>query len=200
MQGNKRQAVEESSDSALSSSSSRPAGRPSEGRSLPLRARYGINAWKRWALSPSDPSDNAKVKDGAKPGELNPIINSPSWLSSYSMRVQMPCLAENTMKEILIVRFEKASDLFANGSGCLLPSLAARLKSNLLSLSSEELNVALSRFVREVCRPSGERYSPDSILYLCLGIQQVGAEPEAQNTRNTVPLQEHQRVNKKYIF
>lgn len=40
-------------------------------------------------------------------------------------------------------------------------------------MSSEELNVALSRFVREVCRPSGERYSPDSILYLCLGIQQV---------------------------
>ncbi|KAM8858240.1 zinc finger MYM-type protein 2 isoform 1-T2 [Synchiropus picturatus] len=45
-------------------------------------------------------------------------------------------------------------------------------KSNLLSLSSEELNVSLSRFVREVCRPGGERYSPDSILYLCLGIQQ----------------------------
>ncbi|XP_056245630.1 zinc finger MYM-type protein 2 [Seriola aureovittata] len=113
-QGNKRQAMEESSDSA-SSSSSHPAGRRSEGRSLPLKARYGINAWKRWALSPSDQSDDTKAKDCAKP---------------------------------------------------------ARSKSNLLSLSSEELNVALSRFVREVCRPSGERYSPDSILYLCLGIQQ----------------------------
>uniref|UniRef100_UPI0037E7DC43 zinc finger MYM-type protein 2 n=1 Tax=Semicossyphus pulcher TaxID=241346 RepID=UPI0037E7DC43 len=113
-QGNKRQAVEETSDPA-SSSSSHPAGKPSEGRSLPLKARYGIHAWKRWALSASDQSNDTKVKGRSKP---------------------------------------------------------ARSKSNLLSLSSEELNVALSRFVREVCRPSGERYSPDSILYLCLGIQQ----------------------------
>uniref|UniRef100_A0A8C4EUV3 Zinc finger, MYM-type 2 n=1 Tax=Dicentrarchus labrax TaxID=13489 RepID=A0A8C4EUV3_DICLA len=105
LQGNKRRAVEESSDLASSSSSS------PTGRSLPLKARYGIHAWKRWALSPSDQSDDTKVKD-------------------------------------------------------------SRTKSNLLSLSSEELNLALSRFVREVCRPSGERYSPDSILYLCLGIQQ----------------------------
>uniref|UniRef100_A0A8C5E558 TRASH domain-containing protein n=1 Tax=Gouania willdenowi TaxID=441366 RepID=A0A8C5E558_GOUWI len=45
-------------------------------------------------------------------------------------------------------------------------------ESNLVSMSSEELNAALSCFVKEVCRPSGERYSPDSILYLCLGIQQ----------------------------
>uniref|UniRef100_A0A665V2Q9 Zinc finger, MYM-type 2 n=1 Tax=Echeneis naucrates TaxID=173247 RepID=A0A665V2Q9_ECHNA len=60
--------------------------------------------------------------------------------------------------------------LTAAGASSLL--CAARSKSNLLSLSPEELNVALSRFVREVCRPSGERYSPDSILYLCLGIQQ----------------------------
>ncbi|XP_053184606.1 zinc finger MYM-type protein 2 [Scomber japonicus] len=118
-QGNKRLAVEEKSGLASSSSSpSRPADRHSEGRSLPLKARYGVNAWKRWALSPPDQSDDTKVKDGTK----------------------------------------------------LAP--AARSKSNLLSLSSEELNVALSQFVREVCRPSGERYSPDSILYLCLGIQQ----------------------------
>ncbi|XP_044071844.1 zinc finger MYM-type protein 2 [Siniperca chuatsi] len=113
-QGNKRQAVEESSDLA-SSSSPHATARHSEGRSLPLKARYGIHAWKRWALSPSDQSDDTKEKDSSKP---------------------------------------------------------PRSKSNLLLLSSEELNVALSRFVREVSRPSGERYSPDSIFYLCLGIQQ----------------------------
>ncbi|XP_036965330.1 zinc finger MYM-type protein 2 [Acanthopagrus latus] len=116
-QGNKRLAVEESSE-PVSSSSSHPTGKQSEGRSLPLKAHYGIHAWKRWALSSSDQSDDTKGKDRSK---------------------QAP---------------------------------AARTKSNLLSLSSEELNMALSRFVREVCRPSGERYSPDSILYLCLGIQQ----------------------------
>ncbi|KAK9537213.1 hypothetical protein VZT92_004848 [Zoarces viviparus] len=109
-QGNKRRALEEGS-----AQTSHPTDRHSEGRSLPLRARYGVNAWKRWALSPSDQSQDTKVKDGS--------------------------------------------------------SKPARSKCNLLSLSSEELNAALSRFVREV-RPSGERYSPDSILYLCLGIQQ----------------------------
>uniref|UniRef100_A0A8D3A4E1 Zinc finger MYM-type containing 2 n=1 Tax=Scophthalmus maximus TaxID=52904 RepID=A0A8D3A4E1_SCOMX len=67
-----------------------------------------------------------------------------------------------------MININACDDAFANP----FPSLAARSKSNLLSLSSEELNAALSRFVREVCRPSGERYSPDSILYLCLGIQQ----------------------------
>uniref|UniRef100_A0A3Q0R6F4 Zinc finger MYM-type containing 2 n=1 Tax=Amphilophus citrinellus TaxID=61819 RepID=A0A3Q0R6F4_AMPCI len=112
--GNKRLAVEEKSGVA-SPSSSHLTSRASEGRSLPLKARYGINAWKRWALSPPDQSDDTKAKDSSK---------------------------------------------------------AARPKSNLLSMSSEELNVALSQFVREACRPSGEHYSPDSILYLCLGIQQ----------------------------
>ncbi|XP_008430028.1 zinc finger MYM-type protein 2 [Poecilia reticulata] len=108
--GNKRQAVED----LPSSSPSRPSSNL-EGRSLPLKSRYGINAWKRWALSLSDQSEDTKEKDTSKP---------------------------------------------------------TRSKSNLLSLNAEELNSALSRFVREACRPNGERYSPDSILYLCLGIQQ----------------------------
>nr|XP_043870739.1 zinc finger MYM-type protein 2 [Solea senegalensis] len=118
-QGSKRRAVEEGTDAATSPSSSHPAGRHSGGRSLPLKARYGINAWKRWALSPSEHTHDTKVKSESK---------------------------QNVKK--------------------------ARSKSNLLSLSSDELNAALSRFVREVCRPGGERYSADSILYLCLGIQQ----------------------------
>lgn len=78
-QGNKRRAVEEGSDLA-SSSSSHLTDRCSEGRSLPLKARYGINAWKRWALSPSDQSDDAKVKDRSKPGELNRVMNLLPWL------------------------------------------------------------------------------------------------------------------------
>ncbi|XP_041662656.1 zinc finger MYM-type protein 2 isoform X2 [Cheilinus undulatus] len=113
-QGNKRKAVEGSSDLA-SSSSSNQSGKSSEGQPLPLKSRYGIHAWKRWAMSASDKSTDTKPKDRSKP---------------------------------------------------------ARSKGNLLTLSSEELNVALSQFVREICRPNGERYSPDSILYLCLGIQQ----------------------------
>ncbi|KAL4609140.1 zinc finger MYM-type protein 2-like [Arapaima gigas] len=48
----------------------------------------------------------------------------------------------------------------------------ARLKRNVLLLSAADLNRALSRFVSEVRRPSGDCYAPDSIFYLCLGIQQ----------------------------
>ncbi|KAM6934578.1 zinc finger MYM-type protein 2 [Xenentodon cancila] len=111
--GNKRQAVEESSD-VTSSTSTHPTSKSSRGRLLPLKASYGVSAWKRWALSLSGQSEDTKAKETPKP---------------------------------------------------------VRPKSNLLSMSSEELNVALSMFVKEVCRPNGERYSPDSILYLCLGIQ-----------------------------
>ncbi|XP_024863783.1 zinc finger MYM-type protein 4 isoform X3 [Kryptolebias marmoratus] len=46
------------------------------------------------------------------------------------------------------------------------------VKEDILQCDSAELSVALSRFVREVRRPNGDAYSPDSIFYLCLGIQE----------------------------
>ncbi|XP_067335979.1 zinc finger MYM-type protein 4 isoform X1 [Channa argus] len=46
------------------------------------------------------------------------------------------------------------------------------LKEDILQCDSEELSCALSCFIKEVRRPNGEAYSPDSIFYLCLGIQQ----------------------------
>uniref|UniRef100_UPI003AAE8806 zinc finger MYM-type protein 4 n=1 Tax=Centroberyx gerrardi TaxID=166262 RepID=UPI003AAE8806 len=46
------------------------------------------------------------------------------------------------------------------------------LKEDVLQCDSTELSFALCRFIKEVRRPNGETYSPDSIFYLCLGIQQ----------------------------
>lgn len=46
------------------------------------------------------------------------------------------------------------------------------IKEDVLQCDSAELSFALSCFIREVRRPNGETYSPDSIFYLCLGIQQ----------------------------
>ncbi|XP_029114216.1 zinc finger MYM-type protein 4-like isoform X2 [Scleropages formosus] len=46
------------------------------------------------------------------------------------------------------------------------------LNEDVLQCSSVELRYGLCRFVHHVRRPGGEAYSPDSILYLCLGIQQ----------------------------
>lgn len=47
------------------------------------------------------------------------------------------------------------------------------IKEDILECNSVELSFALARFIQEVRRPNGETYSPDSIFYLCLGIQQV---------------------------
>lgn len=47
------------------------------------------------------------------------------------------------------------------------------IKEDILKCNSAELSFALARFIQEARRPNGEAYSPDSIFYLCLGIQQV---------------------------
>lgn len=45
-------------------------------------------------------------------------------------------------------------------------------KSDLLQLTADELNYSLSLFVKEVRKPNGSEYAPDTIYYLVLGIQQ----------------------------
>lgn len=45
-------------------------------------------------------------------------------------------------------------------------------KTELLQLTSDELNYSLCLFVKEVRKPNGSEYAPDTIYYLCLGIQQ----------------------------
>ncbi|XP_067318594.1 zinc finger MYM-type protein 4-like isoform X2 [Anolis sagrei] len=49
---------------------------------------------------------------------------------------------------------------------------SVKLKEDILSCSFAELSFGLCQFIQEVRRPNGEKYDPDSILYLCLGIQQ----------------------------
>uniref|UniRef100_A0AAY4CBN5 TRASH domain-containing protein n=1 Tax=Denticeps clupeoides TaxID=299321 RepID=A0AAY4CBN5_9TELE len=46
------------------------------------------------------------------------------------------------------------------------------LKEDLLQCTTAELNYGLCKFINEAQRPNGEHYSADSMLYLCLGIQQ----------------------------
>ncbi|XP_067268318.1 zinc finger MYM-type protein 4 isoform X3 [Chanodichthys erythropterus] len=46
------------------------------------------------------------------------------------------------------------------------------IKEDLLKCCTAELSYGLCKFISEVRRPNGEKYSPDSIFYLCLGIQQ----------------------------
>ena len=44
-------------------------------------------------------------------------------------------------------------------------------ETDILKLRADELNYTLCLFVKEVKKPNGEVYAPDSILYLTLGIQ-----------------------------
>ncbi|XP_057199456.1 zinc finger MYM-type protein 4 isoform X2 [Triplophysa rosa] len=46
------------------------------------------------------------------------------------------------------------------------------MKEDVLQCSSAELGYGLCRFIKEVRRPNGKVYEPDSVYYLCLGIQQ----------------------------
>ncbi|KAM9385428.1 zinc finger MYM-type protein 4-like isoform 2-T2 [Pholidichthys leucotaenia] len=46
------------------------------------------------------------------------------------------------------------------------------LKEDLLRCTTAELSYGLCCFIAEVKRPNGELYTPDSLFYLCLGIQQ----------------------------
>ncbi|XP_077052160.1 zinc finger MYM-type protein 4-like isoform X3 [Siphateles boraxobius] len=46
------------------------------------------------------------------------------------------------------------------------------IKEDLLKCCTAELSYGLCKFISEVRRPNGEKYSPDSVFYLCLGIQQ----------------------------
>lgn len=44
--------------------------------------------------------------------------------------------------------------------------------TNILKLTTDELNYLLCLFVKEVRKPNGLEYAPDTIYYLCLSIQQ----------------------------
>ncbi|KAM6958747.1 zinc finger MYM-type protein 4-like [Aplochiton taeniatus] len=46
------------------------------------------------------------------------------------------------------------------------------LKEDILRCTTTELSYGLCRFVAELKRPNGQPYRPDSLFYLCLGIQQ----------------------------
>lgn len=55
------------------------------------------------------------------------------------------------------------------------PRLGSRpmeLKEDVLQCTTAELSLGLTFFISELKRPNGEPYSPDSLFYLCLGIQQ----------------------------
>ncbi|KAJ8350950.1 hypothetical protein SKAU_G00260800 [Synaphobranchus kaupii] len=97
---------------------------------------------------------------------------SPSSPNSSSTGCSFPLKSRygvNAWKRWVLTRNNNPQD--DKGKEQLEDVKPSRLKRNLLSLSGAELNYGLSRFVSEVRRPSGNPYAPDSVFYLCLGIQ-----------------------------
>ncbi|XP_072466183.1 zinc finger MYM-type protein 4 isoform X1 [Notamacropus eugenii] len=118
-----------------------------QGGSVPpmtLKYMYGVNAWKNWVKW-----KNAKEEQGEqKFGGVEPVP-CPDSLGS----AQDHSLSQETSEPSCRVR-------------------PIKLKEEILSCTFAELSLGLCQFIQEVRRPNGEKYDPDSILYLCLGIQQ----------------------------
>uniref|UniRef100_A0A672RLJ2 Zinc finger, MYM-type 4 n=1 Tax=Sinocyclocheilus grahami TaxID=75366 RepID=A0A672RLJ2_SINGR len=72
-------------------------------------------------------------------------------------------------------------------------SRSMTLKEDLLKCCTAELSYGLCKFISEVRRPNGEKYSPDSIFYLCLGIQCLLHQILSGNDQHT------QRVETNYF-
>ncbi|KAG8506823.1 Zinc finger MYM-type protein 4 [Galemys pyrenaicus] len=114
---------------------------------MTLKYMYGVNAWKNWVQW-----KNAKEEQGdLKCGGVEHASSSPCSDPLGSAQDQ--------------VLSQESSE-----SGCRVRAI--KLKEDILSCTFAELSLGLCQFIQEVRRPNGEKYDPDSILYLCLGIQQ----------------------------
>nr|XP_055197651.1 zinc finger MYM-type protein 4 isoform X4 [Nyctereutes procyonoides] len=114
---------------------------------MTLKYMYGVNAWKNWVQW-----KNAKEEQGdLKCGGIEHAASSPC--SDPLGNAQDHALSQESSEP-----------------GCRVRSI--KLKEDILSCTFAELSLGLCQFIQEVRRPNGEKYDPDSILYLCLGIQQ----------------------------
>uniref|UniRef100_A0A672KS49 Zinc finger MYM-type protein 4-like n=1 Tax=Sinocyclocheilus grahami TaxID=75366 RepID=A0A672KS49_SINGR len=104
-------------------------------------------------------------KRGRKSAAVVPVKSALDNLSSLS-KLQHE-YAVNAWKEW--VRWRNAQP---NMETPKFGSRSMTLKEDLLKCCTAELSYGLCKFISEVRRPNREKYSPDSIFYLCLGIQQ----------------------------
>ncbi|XP_069747442.1 zinc finger MYM-type protein 2 isoform X2 [Narcine bancroftii] len=87
----------------------------------------------------------------------------------------------NAWKHWIVNKKAKNEDTVKiDGYNTALLAKSTQFKEDLLSCTAAELDYGLAEFVKEVRRPNGECYAPDSLYYLCLGIQQYLYE----NNRN----------------
>lgn len=71
----------------------------------------------------------------------------------------------NAWKHWVVLKNNQLDKVTKQGSGKL-----KLFKTDMLQCSADELNYSLCLFVKEVRKPNGEEYAPDSIYYLCIGM------------------------------
>ncbi|KAL7979604.1 hypothetical protein Chor_004762 [Crotalus horridus] len=123
---------------------------------LPRSIRKGQ---KRLVLSESCSRDSVSSQPSGS------ALNSSYGVNAWRSWVQAKYVGAET---------SKGDELRFGREPGLLPPAAKpiRIKEDILACTAAELNYGLAQFVKEITRPNGERYEPDSIYYLCLGIQQ----------------------------
>ncbi|XP_074161188.1 zinc finger MYM-type protein 4 isoform X9 [Sminthopsis crassicaudata] len=118
---------------------------------MTLKYMYGVNAWKNWVKWKNAKEEQGEQKFGVFHLSLSGVESVPCSDSLGS--AQDHSLSQETSEPSCRVR-------------------PIKLKEEILSCTFAELSLGLCQFIQEVRRPNGEKYDPDSILYLCLGIQQ----------------------------
>ncbi|XP_041664939.1 zinc finger MYM-type protein 4-like isoform X2 [Cheilinus undulatus] len=113
----------------------------------------------------------ARDKRGRKPLRLGKEALSKKGSSSKSAAIEVPKLKSQYGVDAW-KRWIQWRQTQPNLEKPRFGSRPMELKEDILRCTTAELSYGLCCFISEVKRPNGERYSPDSLFYLCLGIQQ----------------------------
>ncbi|XP_034253351.1 zinc finger MYM-type protein 3 [Thrips palmi] len=144
----------------------------SEGEDIEVEriTRSGKKAVKRSSSRSSSVSSKRMRLPSASDQQVQPVHDSKAFIKGES--VEKPD-ANMCLKFSLGVNAWKNWVIQKNAELEKSPSKKAKVfKTELLQLTSDELNYSLCLFVCEAQDPNSRPYPPDTLYYLCLGIQQ----------------------------
>uniref|UniRef100_A0A8B9ZIC7 Zinc finger MYM-type containing 3 n=1 Tax=Anas platyrhynchos TaxID=8839 RepID=A0A8B9ZIC7_ANAPL len=125
-------------------------------------------------VGPDDVSTEQELPRAVRKGQKRLVLSESC--SRDSMSSQPSCTALNYSYGVNAwkswVQAKYAGGETSKGEELRFGPKPMRIKEDILACTAAELNYGLAQFVKEITRPNGERYEPDSIYYLCLGIQQ----------------------------
>ncbi|XP_066495978.1 zinc finger MYM-type protein 3 [Tiliqua scincoides] len=125
-------------------------------------------------VGPEDVSADQDLPRAIRKGQKRLVLSESC--SRDSMSSQPGCTALNYSYGVNAwkswVQAKYAGGETSKGDELRFGPKPMRIKEDILACTAAELNYGLAQFVKEITRPNGERYEPDSIYYLCLGIQQ----------------------------